>query len=303
MKRIFKILAFAFSVLFFYSCAEETPEELKRPDVELISDGIAISIAVDNSASYVNIFRKELTTPPSPTPKISNIGMIIPSAKDLQDAYSFVDKLLVSGKKYSYCARYRHSGRYVYTGWSDWPMDESGTDLPPVTTTYSNDDALKFSVSPTTFFEYDESFQVLVLKGTAISPVSGFNSFFPAICISYPGKSRVFDILGLALGSGIPLDGKIDLRSILTLDFYDKDLTIEGVLYQRTDKTKPSYKKIFWSGISPIPVKDGDGNPLSTIKLLLSETNDNQHDFTPIDEENRAASVNHKIEPNDFSDF
>ena len=89
----------------------------------------------------------------------------------------------------------------------------------------------------------------------------------------------------------------------MTLDFYDKDLTIEGVLYQRTDKTKPSYKKIFWSGISPIPVKDGGGNVLPTIKLLLSETNDNQHDFTPIDEENRAASVNRNIEPNDFSDF
>ena len=288
MKRTFEILAFAFSVLFFYSCAEETPEELKRPDMDPVSGGIAISIAVDNSASYVNIFRKELTTPPSPTPKIANIGMIIPSAKDFQDAYSFVDELLVSGKKYSYCARYRHSGQYVYTGWSDWPMDESGTDKPPVTTTYS---------------EYDESFQVLVLKGTAISPVSGFNSFFPAICISYPGKSRVFDIPGLALGSGIPLDGKIDLRSILTLDFYDKDLTIEGVLYQRTEKPKSSYKKIFWSGISPILVKDGGGNPLPTIKLLLSETNDNQHDFTPIDEGNRAVSVNHKIEPNDFSDF
>ena len=297
MKRIFEILAFAVSVLFFYSCAEETPEELKRPDVDPISYEIAISIAVDNSASYVNIFRKELTTPPLPTPKISNIGMIIPSAKDLQDAYSFVDKLLVSGTKYSYCARYRHSGRYVYTGWSDWPLNEHGTELTAVTTPFPDYDALKFSIPSTAYFEYDKSFQVLVLKGSAISPVSGFDSFLPAICISYPGKSRIFDIPGLALGSGIPMDGKVDLRSILTLDFY------EGLLYQKTDKTKPSYKKIFWSGLSPIPVKDADGNVLPTIKLLLSETNDNNYDFSPIDEEHRAASVNCVIEPNDFSAF
>lgn len=303
MKRIFEIFAFVFAVFIFYSCAEEKPEELKRPDVEIISDGIAISIAVDNSSSYVNIFRKELTVPPFPAPKITNVGMIIPSEKDLQDAYSFVDKVLLSGKKYSYCARYRHSGRYVYTGWSEWPVDESGTEVPPPATGYLDPDHLKFSVPAASFFEYDKSFQVLVLKGGAIPAVGEFSSFFPAICISYPGKSRIFDIPNLSSGSGIPSDGKVDLRAILTLDFYDKDLTIEGVLYQKTDKTKPSYKKIFWSELSPIPVKDGDGNVLPTIKLLLSETNDNNHDFTPIDEANRAAFAERTVEPNDFSDF
>lgn len=325
MKNFLRILVLfsAFFTAFFilYSCQFGDEELLKSPDIEINGDGITVSFAVDSGSSYANIFRKKITDSATGEQEILNIGMIIPSKDDLKTSYSFTDKFIVTGTKYSYCIRYRHRENYVYTGWSEWKKEEDESDSTPPTTNFTNDDTLKFAVPADSYFEYDSDSKALVFKGTDISALTEFNDFVPAICISYENsggnssgsgniktKSRVFEIekAPSGKGKGIAAETRLDLRTLLTNDYFGKDLKIEGVLCQKTDTNDSSYTKVYWSQIASVKTKDAGGNDLATINVPLTETSDDLHDFSGFESSARKTNKiqnENKGKETDFSDF
>ncbi len=274
----------ALTMLGASSCTEGEENTPKKPDVEVVQQGIAISVAVDSAASYANIFRKVVEPVLPEDEAVHNIGMIIPSAKDFQESYAFVDYYIVGGKKYSYCIRYRHEDGYVYTGWTDWPVDEDKNDVAPPTSPYTDDSALTFAVPSDTFFEYNPKFRTLTVKGSSVPSVTGFEDFIPSICVSNTKKTRVFELEDAAAGSSFTTGTKIDLRTTLTSDFFDTEIKIDGIIYQKTDRTKPSYQKITWSQPSGLPVKDMEGNDITSLKIPLTENTDDFHDFSDMEE-------------------
>lgn len=291
-RNIF-LISQSFLVFSLISCNDAEEELLKKPAIAINPDGISISFAEDSDSSYINIFRKEINFT-STTDENSNnsndsksdddefekynIGLIIPSENN-QSSYIFKDCFFVSGKKYSYCIRSKRSSGYVYSEWTSWPTDEDGNALESPTTSFSSEDNLKFFIPYNSYLEYDDEYQTLTLQGSEILSVSGFEDFYPSICISCNGKSRVFTIEKLEKGNGIPLETKIDLRTILTDDFFGKDLSIDGLIYQKTDKTDKSCEKVFWSLNSEISVQTKDKETPESIKIPREESQDNLHDF------------------------
>ncbi len=319
MKNFLRILVL-FSAFFsasLFSCQFGEEDLPKAPDIEISGDGITISFAVDSGSSYANIFRKKITDSATDEPEILNIGMIIPSTKDSKTSYSFTDKFIVTGTKYSYCIRYKHRENYVYTGWSEWKKEDDESDSTPPTTSFANNDVLKFTVPTDSYFEYDSDARALVFKGTDISALTGFDDFVPAICISYENssssgnsgaKSRVFEIEKApgGKGKGIAAETSLDLRTLLTNDYFGKDLKIEGVLCQKTDTNDSSYTKVYWSQIASVKIQDTDGNELAAINVPLTETSDDLHDFSGFESSARKVSKTqneNKGKETDFSDF
>ena len=318
MKKIEKIIPAVMVLLsiagsfLFSSCDEVEEEEPKKPDIEIQENGISISFALDSNAKYINIFRKEILPSTATEEEIKanvelNIGEFIPKETATINSYTFTDTFLKSNTKYTYSVRYKHEKGFVYTGWSDWPVDSEEEDKTPPTTAYTTNSHLKFSKPENAYFEYSESTKCLFYKGDNLLEVAAFAGFEPCLCVSYTGSSgsvkRVFSIKdycvkdetvevdedddGVADATRsilLKADSKIDLRSLLTLDFFDKDIYIDGILYQQTDSTKKSYDKITWSQLCAVTVKaENEAGELEEIKTLKIEYNvnkDDSHDFS-----------------------
>ncbi len=310
LPAVFGIFAVAFSCLLF-SCDEIAEEEPKKPDVEIQGNGISISIAFDPSAKYINIFRKKIL-PESATEEeieeneVLNIGEIIPKDTSNINSYTFTDTLLVADTKYTYCLRYKHERGFVYTGWSEWPVDKDEEDLTPPDSDFASDAKLKLVKPENAFFEYSESSKSLIYKGDNLLDLDAFADFEPSLCLSYlkedkSAVKRIFSIKDLCSyeetlvdedGDGTPEttrkillaeDNKIDLRSLMTMDFFDKDIYVDGIIYQKTDSTKPSYDKITWSQLVAFDVQDEEENELETIKIEYNANADDSHDFSNYD--------------------
>lgn len=283
MKKILGILLTA--TVFFTSCEFVSKEELRKPDVTLSGSGITLSIAVYNDSKYANIYRREIIKNGDDIEygTVMNIGEIIPTTSNNKDSYGFPDLYIVSGKMYSYCVRYTRKNGYVYTGWTEWPVDENKDDVTPPTTTFADDDALKMSIPDGVYLKYDKNFKTLQLVGGDISQVTGFESFLPCICVSYKNVSKVFQLENISAGDDLTEGFKIDPKSFLSGDFFNQPITFDGFLYQKSDTTDLSYEKVYWSQLAVITVKDDSGEVVESVTIPSVENDDNYHDFTDLD--------------------
>lgn len=288
-------------VMTLSSCEEVEEEAPKKPDIEIQASGISISFALDESAKYINIFRKKILPESATEEEIKanvpvNIGEFIPKDSADVNSYTFTDTFLVNGTKYTYSVRYKHEKSFVYTGWSDWPVDGEENDKTPPVTTFGSDAALKAQIPEDSYFEYSEGTKAITFKGTRILHMEAFNDFDPCLCISYElseneGVKRIFSIKDICPFEEVTVedqtrkvllkeDCRVDLRSLLTQDFFDRDIYIDGIIYQLTDSTKPSYDKITWSQLAPVPLKDDEGNALETLKIEYNANGDDSHDYS-----------------------
>lgn len=270
------LCAFVFSLI---SC-KEVSEDGNKPALNVKGDSIIVSFAVDEKAKYVNIFRREadLTGDEPVYGKVLNIGQVIPK-KNQETAFTFEDALIYKGANYQYCVRYCMGDYYYLSNWSDIKSnDDFGFD---------NESQIKPDVG-SCYLQYNSATSSLMLVGGDIDAIKGV----PALIFSYKDKettvSRVFALPIQEEKRILEEKTLIDLRSLLTADFFSKEITLEGVIGENvteggTDLNDPKkkvvyYEKVFWTLPAAIEVRDANGT-VESIKIDINNA-DNGHDYS-----------------------
>lgn len=275
------LCAFVFSLI---SC-KEVSEDGNKPALNVKGDSIIVSFAVDEKAKYVNIFRREVINfETSEFGKSVNIGQVIPK-KNQETAFTFEDALIYKGTDYQYCVRYCMGDYYYFSNWSDIKNSDScGREL---SVSFEPDVVSRY-------LQYDSSTSSLKLVGDDIDALIGV----PALIFSYKDKettvSRVFalpiqeEIVDPAIKKILKKETVIDLRSLLTADFFSKEITLDGfigedVVEGGTDINDPEkkvvyYEKVFWTLPAAIEVRDANGT-VESIKIDINNA-DNGHDYS-----------------------
>lgn len=276
------LCAFVFSLI---SC-KEVSEDGNKPALNVKGDSIIVSFAVDEKAKYVNIFRREadLTGDEPVYGKVLNIGQVIPK-KNQETAFTFEDALIYKGANYQYCVRYCMGDYYYLSNWSDIKSnDDFGFD---------NESQIKPDVG-SCYLQYNSATSSLMLVGGDIDAIKGV----PALIFSYKDKettvSRVFalpiqeEIVYPAIKRILKEETVIDLRSLLTADFFSKEITLDGFIGEDvteggTDLNDPEkkvvyYEKVFWTLPAAIEVRDANGT-VESIKIDINNA-DNGHDYS-----------------------
>ena len=276
------LCAFVFSLI---SC-KEVSEDGNKPALNVKGDSIIVSFAVDEKAKYVNIFRREadLTGDEPVYGNVLNIGQVIPK-KNQETAFTFEDALIYKGANYQYCVRYCMGDYYYLSNWSDIKSnDDFGFD---------NESEIKPDVG-SCYLQYNSATSSLMLVGGDIDAIKGV----PALIFSYKDKettvSRVFalpiqeEIVDPAVKRILKADTVIDLRSLLTADFFSKEITLDGFIGEDvteggTDLNDPEkkvvyYEKVFWTLPAAIEVRDANGT-VESIKIDINNA-DNGHDYS-----------------------
>ena len=276
------LCGFVFSLI---SC-KEVSEDGNKPALNVKGDSIIVSFAVDEKAKYVNIFRREadLTGDEPVYGKVLNIGQVIPK-KNQETAFTFEDALIYKGANYQYCVRYCMGDYYYLSNWSDIKSnDDFGFD---------NESQIKPDVG-SCYLQYNSATSSLMLVGGDIDAIKGV----PALIFSYKDKettvSRVFalpiqeEIVDPAIKRILKEETVIDLRSLLTADFFSKEISLdvfigEDVTEGGTDLNDPEkkvvyYEKVFWTLPAAIEVRDAN-RTVESIKIDINNA-DNGHDYS-----------------------
>ena len=275
------LCAFVFSLI---SC-KEVSEDGNKPALSIPEggDSIIVSFAVDEKAKYVNIFRREVdfTSGEPVYGETLNIGQVIPK-KNQETAFTFEDALIYKGTDYQYCVRYCMGDYYYFSNWSD--IKSSG----------SCGQELSFSFEPNVgscYLQYNSATSSLTLKDGEIDAIKGV----PALIFSYKDKeTTVSRVFALPIQEEDPNEKileeetVIDLRSLLTADFFSKEITLDGFIGEDvteggTDIKDPEkkvvyYEKVFWTLPAAIEVIDANGT-VESIKIDINNA-DNGHDYS-----------------------
>ncbi|MCR4741907.1 MAG: hypothetical protein K5866_03430 [Treponema sp.] len=260
----------------FFSCHFnwESEENENRPDIDNTSTA-SIKVTLQKLSSdtkYINIYRKD-----SAEDTYYAIGIVYPAGFDSNNtSYLFEDFYVLKDHKYSYMARYTNEDGSVYTtNWTDsyTYSASSGAD------SYS---VYKYSISDTkiTFDDTDNSLKFQAISGsisvTAPSGISDFSTnFVPALVIATSSKAQTFELTNTI----ITTSEKINLRGLLPEGFYDEDLSIVGLLGQRTEKNSDDeVMRVYWTLPTSVPVYKGS----STIETfsVSSEIGDGGLDYS-----------------------
>lgn len=271
------LCAFVFSLI---SC-KEVSEDGNKPALNVKGDSIIVSFAVDEKAKYVNIFRREvdLTGDEPVYGKVLNIGQVIPK-KNQETAFTFEDALIYKGANYQYCVRYCMGDYYYLSNWSDIKSnDDFG---------FGNESEIKPDVG-SCYLQYNSATSSLMLVGGDIDAIKGV----PALIFSYKDKettvSRVFALPIQEEKRILEEKTLIDLRSLLTADFFSKKITLDGFIGEDVVKGGPDddgdgevdivyYEKVFWTLPAAIEVRDANGT-VESIKIDINNA-DNGHDYS-----------------------
>ena len=167
---------------------------------------------------------------------------------------------------------------YYFSNWSD--IKNSG----------SCGHELSVSFEPNVgscYLQYNSATSSLTLKAGEIDAIKGV----PALIFSYKDKettvSRVFalpiqeEIVDPAIKRILKEETVIDLRSLLTADFFSKEITLDGFIGEDvteggTDEDGDGkvdnvyYEKVFWTLPAKIDVKYANGNPVESIKIDIN---------------------------------
>lgn len=281
------LCAFVFSLI---SC-KEVSEDGNKPALSIPEGGnsIVVSFAVDEKAKYVNIFRREVINfETSEFGKIVNVGQVIPK-KNQETAFTFEDTLICKGVDYQYCVRYCMGDYYYLSNWSDIRSNAAAKFLneSEITTDVGN-----------CYLQYNSATSSLMLMSDADDKID-VKKGVPALIFSYKDKettvSRVFalpiqeEIVDpnnkRILNPGTP----IDLRSLLTADFFSKEITLDGFIGEDVTEGGPDedgdgkvdnvyYEKVFWTLPAAIEVRDANGI-VESIKIDINNA-DNGHDYS-----------------------
>lgn len=291
--RLLCLLGFVFSLV---SCAEVDEEVGNKPALEPKGNAIIVSFAVEEKAKYVNIFRREVIDgDPVTYGEIKNIGQVIP-IKNQETAFTFTDTFFCKGVSYQYRVRYCMGNYYYFSNWSDAKKNVSDECL------FFDEADIAYKVPVDCHFEYNSETSSLTLKGGNIPKIAepeilekaDVEGMYAALVFSYKdGNATHSKVFALEDETSDITDGTIiDLRSLLTSDFFSKDITLNYILGEKVLEGGPDededgdgkidnvyYEKVVWSMPTAVVLKNELGEELPSIKIDVKMA-DNGHDYS-----------------------
>lgn len=216
---------------------------ITAPNVSQITGSTPISVMPTTLAAstYINIFRYDETN-------TYNIGQIVKTSDyTTTGEVNFVDYYTSGDKKYSYFARYKTSSGYVVS-------KSSGLKSGGPASGIDNEKAMEVDTTggnSTTNVYYDSDAYVLKVKKSELKIPTTYqydnsidtNSVFtPMIAINNGSKTQLFEMEEKTIKeniSGVDTDvvyWYFDMRTYLPDNFYDKELTLDGIVGQEIDE-------------------------------------------------------------------
>lgn len=270
MKKIFALFISLFFI--FVSCKEVKEGVFNTPVVENKSKGLnVISFAINKDANYVNIFRREVISDTEYGP-VYNIAELIPE-NNKGSAYSYADDFIIKGAEYEYCVRYNMGSYYLLSEWSKKTKNDFSDLL--------SEDELKYDTT-LSYFEYNPLACTIKLKGSDIAEIAYDTTLVPSLVFSYKkGEEKVSRLFPLEFASStVPVETEIDLRTLLTKDFWGKEVSLEYIVgqkiveIQKEDEGKGYWTQYTWSLPQNIALKNTDGEAITEFILEVKETNE-----------------------------
>lgn len=212
---IFALVSSLISCNFTFSGSEYSD----KPGVEAIDKIITLSIPYQSDTTkYINVYRKDVN---DKTDTDVNIGLLYTSSYDTKSAYTFFDKMIVKNHTYKYRVRYSDVDGYTYSEWSDEITAKDG---------YIDSSLLKYQANNAVFYLNDGDYS-LKISGEILPPqIENFDTEYNSMLIVSNGtKTEVFKLESLAN------DTVIALRGRLPEDFIDVEITILGIVAQKSD--------------------------------------------------------------------
>ena len=278
MKKIIYAACLAAVLFGTVSCKMADEEkEIERPGVTAETNAIIISVPKIKNSKYVNIFRRTVTGSGSSAVYGTkyNIGQIMPDTDDNMISYTFKDSLVVNGTKYQYALRYKLNSSYTTTGWSSETEAVSAITAEPLPSIASGAKLL-----------FDPELKQLKLSGGALAPSLStvLDDYSLQIAMKNDKTTSLFQ-LQVAQGAGLADGDFIDLRSIMSADFFDKEILFIGFVYGITKKdTTNNYTENHWTLYSECPIfnKDGTKDLKGKLTVNFGGNGSGQQDYTPL---------------------
>jgi hypothetical protein len=233
----------------FSSCKLKIEDEslYDKPAVHVTENQVTVVISkVNVDTNYINIYRRD-----KQNDVVYNIGILFHPEALVNDNknYIYVDTLVKENHSYDYRVRYRINDEYFYSEWSDIIEIKTGYKA------YDEDKNLTYQKEANTQFLYEKQDKTLEIQGTIHDP--DFDEFTtenykPMLIIQSNTKTQAFELPA----SFIAGTSQLELRGVLPNDFLDTDISIKGIVAQKTifaddDTTKPdedrAKKIIIWT--------------------------------------------------------
>ncbi len=245
----------------------EDTDLMDAPEATPETNQVSVIIPrLNNDTKYINVFRKD-----SSKSNVESIGIVFPKAL-MDKNYFFVDELVRKNHKYKYKVRYCDSSGYYESKWSNEISTKN------VNGAYDDSVTMKYTVGSTKL-NFNKTDYTLKIEGSITKPTfTGYADadddptdplFIPMIIVSKSGRSEAIEISSIANDTIIPL------RNILPSYFQDTNITILGLVAQKTeyvdrsaDADKRVAKSVIWTELAEIPLK---GNGSSSTLYIPSQ--------------------------------
>ena len=263
-KSLFLLTAVFISAAFFTGCKWNLNQTsyLDRPDIDVEERGFLICGSyVNTDTKYINIYKQDVTD--EGNTKIEPVAILFPEGNDdpNDQTFRYRDKNVKATHKYRYYVRFVTSaGEKNRTEWSEIKTATGGADS-TASFAYNINGAFYTYDSVNMILEIRDNTKDLTAPSSTI--ISDIDDYVPALVFQKDDEIQSFAIVSPDTTKSI------NLKSLLPQNFLYADLTLLGVVGQKTVKKPDSevLQSITWTDIVSIPVKDTNGIVLSTIKL------------------------------------
>jgi len=258
----------------FLSCKLKVEEEnlYDKPGVNVTTNQVTVIIPnINTDTKYINVYRRD-----KQNDEQINIGiMYYPSALENDNKnFCYIDTLVTASHSYQYKARYCINGEYYYTDWSDTIEIESTYNCYPETTN------LKYQTNGA-YIIFEATDSTINFNGTVTAPdfpEFASEGYKPMLIIKNSSQTQAFEISATAITNHTA----IGLIGLLPQSFLDTDITIEGIVGQKTnyvdsEDTSSGIKSVIWTEPADIEVR-GAGS--SSIIRIESETGSDGLDYS-----------------------
>lgn len=259
MKKRLPFVLFSLLMIFMSGCKNGitvTETNLKkRPDTELSAGGITLTARkIGTNEDYIIFYRRDVTKEKEgqyDKATVVNVCLIYTAGLDENNAsYIFEDTNVDSACGYQYMARYHEKdGTYYATAWTDKIIPNTGT-------------IVKYDTTDSRTFSYTEASKTLTLS----KALTQITDYVPMLAISTEETAALFE-------TAYDDTNKVYLTSynlgdILPSNFFDTEITIIGIVGQKTEYVDPKAtdkvtKRLVWTEPYKISIAGKSSNTLT----------------------------------------
>ncbi len=258
----------------FFSCKLKVEEEslYDKPGVNVTANQVTVIIPnINTDTKYINVYRRD-----KQNDEQVNIGiMYYPYALENDNKnFCYIDTLVTAGHSYQYKVRYCINGEYYYTDWSDAITIQASYNC------YAESTNLKYQTSGG-YIVFESTDSTITFNGTVTAPdfpEFSTEGYKPMLIIKSSSQTQAFAISAEAITNHTA----IELIGLLPQSFLDTDITIEGIVGQKTNYVDPSdtnsgIKSVIWTEPASITVQ-GAGS--DCIINIAPETGSDGFDYS-----------------------